>query len=247
MELCKRDLPDVHVEPLDRQLPLRVRHGEAVARHLHDHADVLARERRGRDDRISRARQRRCRLAVGGDGRGGLPVRLELPSELELRTLERLDDVDLERDVANDLEMRIEEGDDVRALTLQVREGRRQRDSLADDLGAKGREKVELERERIERVHLEGKDLALVAEGEDDGVGDRDRVGLGRHDELERRMLAPSSCVAEADGGREGGTRRVGMAQRDVDKRLLVEVVVSVWQSQHARMSLVETHRYGRE
>jgi hypothetical protein len=217
----------MHVEPIDGQLPLRVRDGHSITRHLHDDPHVLSRERGRSDD--GRPRSLRRHGLARRDGRRRLPVRLELSSDLQLCTLERLDDVDFEGNVADDFEVRVKERDEVRSLRLQVCERRWERDSLPDDLAAKGREEVELEGEVVERVDLEGEDLALVAEGEDDAVGDGDRVGLGSHHELEGRVLAASTLLAESDGGREGRAGGVGVAEGDVNQRLLVEVVVTIW------------------
>lgn len=117
--------------------------------------------------------------------------------------MERFYDVDLERDVADDLEMRIEEGDDVRSLALEVGKRRWECDALADDFRPKRGEEVEFDGERVEGFDLEGEDFPLVLKREDDAVGDGARVGFRRHDELQRWVLATACLLVQSHRGRE--------------------------------------------
>lgn len=78
--------------------------------------------------------------------------------------MERFYNVDLEGNISNKFEMRVEQGDDVGSLTLKIREQRRKGDSFADYFRTKGGEKIKFERESGEGVDLEGEDFSFVTE-----------------------------------------------------------------------------------
>lgn len=106
-----------------------------------------------------------------------------------------------------------------------------QDDGLADELAPKRRVEAEVERELAEAVgrHLEGEDLALIGEREDDAVRDGRDVRSGGHDELEGRPGLKMKRVfggrVELDGGGRGGGRgaREGVAEGELDEASLVE------------------------
>lgn len=152
-----------------------------------------------------------------------------LSTKLQRRALERSNDVELERNISNNLEMRVEDRHGVRSLALQLAECRGDGDGLANNLGPERREQVELEREGVKGVDLEGESFSLVGKRENDRVRDGDRVGFRSHDELERG-LSTASGFAQLDGRREGNTANgsVGVAEEDLDEGLLVEVAVAV-------------------
>jgi hypothetical protein len=147
-----------------------------------------------------------------------------------LSSSERFYDVDLEWNVSDHLEVRVDYRNDVRTLCLEVGKGRRVCDCFADHLGSESWEEIEFEGEVGERVDLEREDFSFVGEREDDRVRDRRArgVGFGGHNELEGRSLTMVRLIVKSNGRRERRSSGIRVSESNVYEVLLVEVVVTV-------------------
>ena len=237
IELCGGDLGHGGRPYIDGQAVEGVHDGHEVLGELDRDVEIVAREGRGRDV------QRRVLSIVGvgmRQGRDGqwlvlareraLPVRLDVPSDLELDAAVGPYAFEDDVHVSHEVHVPVKEREGHVGAVLQALEHLRQEYSLGDACRAEGGVHLALEVKVLHVGDLERHFLALLGDREYHGVWDASllagtRVARREH-ELERRGEAGEYVWPVAERLAVQLDRLVGEAQ--AQQRSLVEVVVSV-------------------